>query len=911
MLPLLLSLLCGLSLLSASVTLARPLARSPVHLALPLSASKRSPFLVSAAVPARAFNSSSASHTFSPLQAGSPEAVATLSGCSNVDFAAQVYVAGQGPFTLIVDTGSTTLAVVSQSCNCNVTPVFDTANLTPTIDDDKLKGTYADQSSWTGDGWYGSVSVGDPTAGGSLPVDMTFATIDTSNHFVGNDSCGVSQAARNWHQGIIGFAYPAIALSGTDSWFTKYVAATGIANEFTIQMCVTASGQTAGNLWMGAYDQDYVAGQFTFIPIVAEQHYNVYLNQITVNTQSADASSTTLPYDSSTYGPCNDLTDNTYCAVVDSGTTYLSLPSTALSALIAAIEADPAYQSVFGSGSDVLQTGRCYSVGSFADKNMLNAQLPTLSLSFGATSSSKDNVVITINAIDGYVATSYDDSGNAYYCSGLGSTGTNAAILGYSFMTQFTVRHDIANSQIGFAPTAMCGTAAPMLPNYRWIAGAWSTCSLQCGGGVQWRAVVCEDIWSGTHPDLLCSNGFAGTKPAASQACNVQTCEVGGGGEVTAVSIDSATVTPGLTYTITYTYSGQPLSVALYLMPNGSATSLPLYITRNASVTAGVTPSTYQYTVPPTVPAGQYLIGGYVAYRSTGYLSSAPVNVTMCASTDPEECGADPCWAGAATCNGHGQCGVTDGAVNCTCLAHYGNATCNEAPSDRGCSIQCLNEGYASDDCTCICPSNFDGVICENRHATLTAVFSMPTTWINQLAPGNNEAIFADTFAIDVSYALGLPQSAVAIQDIIPSGTAGTKCAVTFTLSAPTNTTAVQTYLNTLAALLLPVASQSSAYTTLSSGLSTQLLTGLSIVNQPPADTQPSTDTGDSIADIVVNKLSLVVGVSCGVAVGLMGLCLICILVQRRETRKTLSHSAHRRKKSVLLREKLQLEQAI
>ena len=923
MLRSLLSLLSCLAFLSSSsLVLSQPLARAPVHLALPLSTNQLSPFLVSPPPPStHSFNTSSTTaspHTFTPLQAGYPEAVATLSGCSNVDFSAEIYVAGQGPYKLIVDTGSTTMAVVSNSCNCNVTPTFDTTGMTATITDDKLYGLYADGSSWKGDGWQGAVSVGDPSLGGSLPVDITFATIDVSNNFVGDNSCGVSQKARDWHQGIIGFAYPSIALSGTDSWFNKYVAATGIANEFTIQMCVTASGQSAGNLWLGAYDTDYVGGQFTYIPIAAEQHYAVYLNTITVNSQSTSGSTTALPYDSKTYGPCNDLTSNTYCAVVDSGTTFLSLPDTALKTLIATIQADPAFQSVFGASSSFLSGSGCYSVGSFASRATLNAELPTLSFSFGATSSTaaKDNTVITINAINGYIVVSYDDNGNAYYCSGLGSTGTDAAILGYSFMAQFTIRHDIANSQIGFAPTAMCGTAAPMLPNYRWTSGEWSDCSLACGGGVRWRAVVCDDVWNGTHPDVLCSNGFAGSKPAVSQACNTQTCAVDGSTEVTGVTISASTITPGGTYTVSYTYSGAPTSVALYLMPTNSTTTLPLYITRNASVTAGVTPSTFHYTVPPTTPPGQYNIGGYVTYHTVGYLSTTPITVTACAYSDPTLCGADVCWAGPAACSGHGQCGVSDdgsGSVNCTCLARYSNATCDAPPTDRGCSIQCLNEGYASSDsdCTCVCPSNFGGVICEQRYATLTAVFSMPTTWINQLAPGNNEAIFAQTFAIDVAYAIGLPPSAIAIQAIIPSGSTGTKCAVTFKLTTPTSTADLQSYLATLASLLLPVSQQGSGYSVLSGGLATGLMVGLGVVNLPPADVQPSTDTGESIATIVVGKLNMVIGVACGVAVGLMAICLICILVQRRETRKTLSHSAHRRKKSVLLREKLQLEHAV
>jgi len=126
-------------------------------------------------------------------------------GCEAVDFSAAVTI-GQGTaaqtFELIIDTGSSTLAVAGSSCGsgCSgVTPQYQTSSHSSsgaTNTDAVVSGMYGDGSGWSGTVWTDAMAMG----GYSLP-NMAIAVMTSASSFFNSDCNGNSPGP---NQGIMG-----------------------------------------------------------------------------------------------------------------------------------------------------------------------------------------------------------------------------------------------------------------------------------------------------------------------------------------------------------------------------------------------------------------------------------------------------------------------------------------------------------------------------------------------------------------------------------------------------------------------------------------------------------------------------------------------------------------------------------
>ena len=823
----LLSVWCGVAT-AGTVTISprvqheqRAAVRSSPHLTFPLDARHQL-----SSFPARPFHSlshsSSPSSRFSTLQYDL--ATANMTGCAAIDFSALVTIGEQGPYRLIVDTGSTTLAVVSSACtSCDdAHPTYSPPAGSETHSDQPVQSTYGDGASWSGHAYTARVAVGD-----SQSVSMVVATIEANNDFIdASKICAVNDGAPvglNTSQGIIGFAYPTLAIDGTDSWISKYVTSTGVSNEFTLQMC-----PTGGNLWIGDYDTAFVGGPFSYIPIIKTNYYAVMLNDISVLTQdsSGNTAINSLGYTSAELGPCQ-AANNADCTIADSGTTLLQLPTAIYNALVRYIQQDTYYQSIFSGPSDPLgSSGQCVPSSSTMPRlETLQANLPQLSLTFTDIDGNSP-VTLTILGVPGYLSIHYDTNDDLYYCSGLGSTG-GYSILGSAFMNQFTVRHDLANQQLGFAVTANCGVAAPPLPNYKWTFGDWGGCSVaSCGGGVQWRSVDCTDIYGTKHPDISCATSYTAQRPTDSQLCNSAACTTATTSQLASVTPSSSSVQQGETVLISYTYTGSPDFVTLYVTPSGASSMQPSYITRNATGSSGGT-GTYSWYVPSSLPVGTYSIGGYTPSQASTPFVGGALTVSSCTTGS---CAASMDTCSATICNGRGECDIDESSNTavCSCVSAYSGDQCDVR---GGCTTRCINGATLDvNSCSCSCLSGYTGPLCEQIYANMSATLSLQPSSIANAA---DTAAFQLAFVTDVSYALGLRPNAVVIQSVGATSD-GNHTLVTFQLTSMGSPTTLQTYIDLLT-------SQQSSTSTLSSGLTTARVTSVDVVSGPP-----STDSGSS-----------------------------------------------------------------
>jgi hypothetical protein len=356
-------------------------------------------------------------------EAGAGLLAIPLAACEADAYATSVTLGGSQQFEMLLDTGSTTLAVASTKCSCSVTPEY-TPGSTAKDQNQMVTAQYG-SGSWTGEIYEDTVAVGtSPSAPDKL------VAIDTESTFFQPIQCGAGGS----YEGVLGFGPAGGASSGTTGFFEQLVATTGIPNVFATQLC-----PSGGTLWLGGYDAAATTGAVQYTPKsmagLASTYHQVNLVSVTVG-------GTTIPVSTST------------ASAVDTGTSVFLMGATPYAAITAAIQANAQFTQIFGAGffpaASQSPVPACKG-GLTQTKAQLDAMLPTLTLTLGS------NPAIEVQAV---ASESYLMESQGAWCTGMLGIDFGqyplASIMGAAVLKSSVVVFDQVQNRIGFAPHTPC-----------------------------------------------------------------------------------------------------------------------------------------------------------------------------------------------------------------------------------------------------------------------------------------------------------------------------------------------------------------------------------------------------------------------------------------------------------------------
>jgi cathepsin D len=337
----------------------------------------------------------------------------SLTSIESISYTANITIGSQ-PFDVIVDTGSTTLAIAGSTCgNCNVTPEY-TPGSGASDQHTTSSAVYGDSSMWMAENFSDKVEITGDTA-----VSMRFASITSQSGFF-------RQGFSN--QGILGFAGQTIASPGTDSYIAQRMMA-GLDDNFSFLLC-----SDSGTLWFGAPDSSAEASaekRTPMVPITSTQpYYELSVNSIALGSASLGVSGD---------------------AVVDTGTSIMVMSSDATNALISAVTSSPGYAAAFGTQTLSGDASNIDCLTSTMTAAQIDAALPQFSITLPDTNNG--SFTMTVPATQSYFVPI-----SGQFCFGVASVDGLPTILGDSFLHAFVTEFDIDNKQFAFAPENACGT---------------------------------------------------------------------------------------------------------------------------------------------------------------------------------------------------------------------------------------------------------------------------------------------------------------------------------------------------------------------------------------------------------------------------------------------------------------------
>jgi hypothetical protein len=361
------------------------------------------------------------------LPAGHAVTIA-LKGCGGPGYSASFSV-GSSTLDLMIDTGSGTLAVASESCtNCGVPASY--APGPGAMDDHMQVSDSYVMGSWQGEVYTDSVGLDALDAS----VTMKFSAIGSQTGFFGGMGCGLGTVPFA-PEGIVGFGPPGLAVPGTDSFLSKLVQSGITHGVFAMELC-----ESGGQLMIGGVDPVAAAlsGPVAYTPLAQPSYYAVNLEDMSLSGKS-------LGYGAADFG----------ATAVDTGTSVFALPPAIFDRLSSTIENSAVFVNAFGNRMGWFGTTDC--VTATLSREELDSELPPLSLVFPGTEGG--TVTLSLKPTESYLSPSIGAGGSTYYCSGLyrlQNPMSASTILGTSVMLGHLLIFDPGGARLGFAPQTFC-----------------------------------------------------------------------------------------------------------------------------------------------------------------------------------------------------------------------------------------------------------------------------------------------------------------------------------------------------------------------------------------------------------------------------------------------------------------------
>ncbi len=338
-------------------------------------------------------------------------------------------------FNGIVDTASSGIAIAAQSCSgCKVTPAYN-----PGGDYDKMA---ADQSK-TAMGFFPDGS----TYSGKIFKDQVWIQGDD---FVDMDIVSIQSTTNPYFdpmvpvEAVMGFGPDAGLATGTDNYVTKQLAAIAdstVPNQLAFLPC-------AGRMWFDGFDPTVNTND----PMVDPPAMN-FVDRATIDANNPFY---TVGVSDFAFGG-TALGESTAAfggAIVALGSSVNVVPSGIETKILAAINGDAGYQSLFSTPLADTAMGSCVTNLALADSDV-NMALPKFTVTF--PKSGGGTFTVDLDPTESYLYS----AGMGTYCLTFTSSGvaTPGAIIGTGLLNGMFFVIDNDAKQVGFAPELACQPA--------------------------------------------------------------------------------------------------------------------------------------------------------------------------------------------------------------------------------------------------------------------------------------------------------------------------------------------------------------------------------------------------------------------------------------------------------------------